>query len=132
MVSFSDGFHGRSFGALSATWREKYQAPFAPLIPGFVKATYNDMDSINELVNENTCGVIIEPIQGEGGIMQAKEEWLRALRKRCNEVDALLIYDEIQVSSRLIPFLYLISPQVRPISDRKALGTFIFPQRLSP
>lgn len=99
IVSFSDGFHGRSFGSLSATWQEKYQAPFAPLIPGFVQATYNDVDSINSLVTDKTCGVIVEPIQGEGGIMQATEEWLRALRKRCDEVNAVLIFDEIQVRS---------------------------------
>jgi acetylornithine aminotransferase len=67
------------------------------LIPGFVQATYNDVDSINSLITEKTCGVIVEPIQGEGGIMQATEEWLRALRKRCDEVNAVLIFDEIQV-----------------------------------
>ncbi|GAA6001567.1 hypothetical protein JCM10207_006727 [Rhodosporidiobolus poonsookiae] len=96
IVSFRDGFHGRSMGALSATWQEKYQAPFAPLVPGFKPATINDIDSINEVITEKTCGVIIEPIQGEGGILEASEDFLRALRKRCDEVGALLIYDEIQ------------------------------------
>ncbi|GAA5910134.1 aspartate aminotransferase family protein [Sporobolomyces salmoneus] len=96
IVSFRDGFHGRSMGALSATWQEKYQAPFAPLVPGFVPATLNDIQGINEAVTEKTCGVIVEPIQGEGGILEASEEFLRALRKRCDEVGALLIFDEIQ------------------------------------
>lgn len=63
IVSFRDGFHGRSMGALSATWQDKYQAPFAPLVPGFVPATLNDIDGINQAVTEKTCGVIVEPIQ---------------------------------------------------------------------
>jgi acetylornithine aminotransferase len=63
IVSFRDGFHGRSMGALSATWQDKYQAPFAPLIPGFVPATLNDIEGINQAVTEKTCGVIVEPIQ---------------------------------------------------------------------
>ncbi|GAA5839281.1 hypothetical protein JCM11251_006026 [Rhodosporidiobolus azoricus] len=96
IVSFRDGFHGRSMGALSATWQDKYQAPFAPLVPGFKPATLNDIESINEAITEKTCGVIVEPIQGEGGILEASEEFLRALRKRCDEVGALLVYDEIQ------------------------------------
>lgn len=96
IVSFRDGFHGRSMGALSATWQEKYQAPFAPLIPGFVPANLNDIEGIAKVVTEKTCGVIVEPIQGEGGILEASEDFLRALRKRCDEVGALLIFDEIQ------------------------------------
>lgn len=63
IVSFKDGFHGRTLGALSATWQEKYQAPFAPLVPGFVPATLNDIDSITSAITEKTCGVIVEPIQ---------------------------------------------------------------------
>ncbi|GAA5996808.1 aspartate aminotransferase family protein [Rhodotorula paludigena] len=96
IVSFRDGFHGRSMGALSATWQDKYQAPFSPLVPGFVPATLNDIDSINQAVTERTCGVILEPIQGEGGILEANEDFLRALRRRCDEVGALLVFDEIQ------------------------------------
>jgi acetylornithine aminotransferase len=86
-------------GALSVTHQKKYQAPFEPLVPGCVEAEFNNIESIEKLVTEKTCGVIVEPIQGEGGIMPAQEEWLRALRKRCDEVHAVLIYDEIQVSS---------------------------------
>ncbi|KAM0752764.1 acetylornithine aminotransferase [Meredithblackwellia eburnea MCA 4105] len=96
IVSFKDGFHGRSMGALSATWQSKYQAPFAPLVPAFVEATLNDVEAIKDKITDKTCGVIVEPIQGEGGILEASEPFLRALRKRCDEVGALLIFDEIQ------------------------------------
>ncbi|RIA84869.1 pyridoxal phosphate-dependent transferase [Glomus cerebriforme] len=96
VVSFNNAFHGRSMGALSATPSPKYQAPFSPLVPGFVHSIYNDIKKIPEFVNENTCAVIVEPIQGEGGIWEASVSFLEALRKRCDEVNALLIYDEIQ------------------------------------
>lgn len=63
LVSFKDGFHGRSMGALSATWQEKYQAPFAPLVPGFRMGVLNDIEGLKETITERTCGVIVEPIQ---------------------------------------------------------------------
>ena len=96
IVSFHNSFHGRTMGCLSATPNPKYQKPFSPMIPGFSYGTYNDVAGIRELVTENTCGVIVEPIQGEGGVNVATPEFLQALRDRCNEVDAVLIYDEIQ------------------------------------
>lgn len=83
-------------GALSATPNPKYQKPFAPMLPGFRYGTYNDVAAVKNLVTENTCGVIVEPIQGEGGVIVATEEFLAALAKRCREVGAVLIYDEIQ------------------------------------
>lgn len=96
VVSFHNSFHGRTMGALSATPNPKYQKPFAPMLPGFKYGTYNDVAGINELVTEKTCGVIVEPIQGEGGVMVGTEEFLVALAARCREVGAVLIYDEIQ------------------------------------
>jgi acetylornithine aminotransferase len=63
IVCFADGFHGRTFGALSATSQEKYQAPFAPLVPGFKTGKLNDVTALNDLVTDATCGVIVEPIQ---------------------------------------------------------------------
>ncbi|KAL6693250.1 pyridoxal phosphate-dependent transferase [Trichoderma pleuroticola] len=96
VVSFKHGFHGRTMGALSATHNPKYQKPFAPMVPGFKQGTYNDVAGVNDLVNEKTCGVIVEPIQGEGGIYAGSEEFMVALAKRCREVGAILIYDEIQ------------------------------------
>ncbi|KAK5003039.1 acetylornithine aminotransferase [Elasticomyces elasticus] len=96
LVSFHNSFHGRTMGALSATPNPKYQKPFGPMVPGCRYGTYNDVTAIDELVTEQTCGVIVEPIQGEGGVNVATPEFLLALRKRCTEVSALLIYDEIQ------------------------------------
>ena len=96
IVSFKNAFHGRTMGSLSATPNPKYQAPFAPMVPGFRVGTYNDIEGINDLVTENTCSVIVEPIQGEGGVQVASEAFLVALGKRCREVGALLHYDEIQ------------------------------------
>ncbi|KAJ4326945.1 acetylornithine aminotransferase [Fusarium piperis] len=96
VVSFRNGFHGRTMGSLSATPNPKYQKPFAPMVPGFKVGEYNDVSGISDLVTEKTCGVIVEPIQGEGGVTPATEEFLVALAKRCREVGAVLIYDEIQ------------------------------------
>ena len=96
IVSFNNSFHGRTMGSLSATPNPKYQKPFSPMLPGFRYGTYNDISAVDGLVTENTCGVIIEPIQGEGGVNVATHDFLLALRKRCTEVSAVLIYDEIQ------------------------------------
>ncbi|SCZ88296.1 BZ3500_MvSof-1268-A1-R1_Chr2-1g04316 [Microbotryum saponariae] len=142
IVSFRDGFHGRSLGALSATWQEKYQAPFAPLVPGIVPADLNDIEALQTVINENTCGVIVEPIQGEGGILEATPEFLKALRKRCDEVGALLIFDEIQVCVCALSyarkelsadslFLFGINA-VRSWSNGITLGPWIITGRLPP
>ncbi|KAL1742896.1 pyridoxal phosphate-dependent transferase [Schizophyllum fasciatum] len=96
IACFEQGFHGRSMGALSVTTNPKYQKPFAPLIPGVDVGKLNDVAALETLIGEDTCAVIVEPIQGEGGINAASEEWLRALRQRCDDVGAVLIYDEIQ------------------------------------
>jgi acetylornithine aminotransferase len=96
IVSFHNSFHGRTMGSLSATPNPKYQAPFAPMVPGFRYGNFNDVEAVKDLVTEETCGVIVEPIQGEGGVNVATPEFLHALRKRCTEVGAVLIFDEIQ------------------------------------
>lgn len=95
-VSFYNSFHGRTMGSLSATPNPKYQEPFSPMVPGFRYGKFNDISAINDLVTEKTCGVMIEPIQGEGGVQVATDEFLVALAKRCREVGAVLHYDEIQ------------------------------------
>ncbi|KXN87909.1 Acetylornithine aminotransferase, mitochondrial [Leucoagaricus sp. SymC.cos] len=96
IVCFENAFHGRSMGALSVTTNPKYQAPFAPLLPGVTVGELNDAQALDTLVTEDTCAVIVEPVQGEGGIHPALTEWLIQLRKKCNEVGAVLIFDEIQ------------------------------------
>lgn len=98
IVSFSGAFHGRTMGSLSATHNPKYQKPFAPMVPGFRCGTFNDADPavLEALVTPETCAVIVEPIQGEGGVNVGTEEFMVALAKRCRAVGAVLIHDEIQ------------------------------------
>ncbi len=96
IIAMNHSFHGRSMGALSVTGNEKYQAPFRPLIGGIRFADYNDLESVKAQFNERTCAVILETIQGEGGIYPATEEFLKGVKALCEEHDALLILDEIQ------------------------------------
>ncbi|KAI9723211.1 MAG: acetylornithine aminotransferase [Candelaria pacifica] len=96
ILSFRNSFHGRTMGSLSATPNPKYQAPFSPMVPGFKYGHFNDIASLPSLITEQTCGVIVEPIQGEGGVNVATPQFLQALRSRCNDVGAVLIFDEIQ------------------------------------
>ncbi|MBN2501200.1 MAG: aspartate aminotransferase family protein [Anaerolineales bacterium] len=96
IVAFEDGFHGRTYGALSVTAREKYQAPFRPLVPGVTIAPFNDIAAARQLIGPDICAVIVEPMQGEGGIHVATPEFLTSLREQCDQVGALLIFDEIQ------------------------------------
>ncbi|KAI3405503.1 ARG8 [Candida oxycetoniae] len=96
-ITFENSFHGRSMGALSLTSNPKYQHPFAPLIPGVNVAKPNDIESVKRVLSkEKTCAVIIEPIQGEGGVNTIDSDFLIQLRQLCNENDVVLIYDEIQ------------------------------------
>lgn len=95
-VAFSGGFHGRTMGALSVTAREKYQEPFAPLVPGVTIAPFNDPDAARAAIGPDTCAVIVEPLQGEGGVHPATPEFLQAVRAACDEHDAFLIFDEVQ------------------------------------
>lgn len=96
IIAMNHSFHGRSLGALSVTGNNKYQEPFKPLIPGIKFADFNDLESVKTLVNDKTCAIIMETIQGEGGIYPATEEFLKGVRALCDEHDMLLILDEIQ------------------------------------
>jgi acetylornithine aminotransferase len=98
VIHFTNAFHGRTMGALSATANPKYQLPFTPLIPGFDLVKYGDVDGFRATIGDDTCAVIVEPIQGEGGVYTGSIEFLKTLRKECDRVGAVLIFDEIQVS----------------------------------
>jgi acetylornithine/N-succinyldiaminopimelate aminotransferase len=95
-VSFTQAFHGRTMGALAMTPTDKYQKPFKPMVPGAVVGEFNNIASAREVIDQDTVAVIVEPIQGEGGINVATAEFLQALRQLCDEHGALLIFDEIQ------------------------------------
>ncbi|RMF06048.1 MAG: aspartate aminotransferase family protein [Chloroflexi bacterium] len=96
IVAAKRSFHGRTMGALSLTWNPKYRKPFEPLVPGVTHATFDDIDSFAEAVGDDTAAVIIEIVQGEGGVFPGSGEFFRALRQLCTERGALLIVDEIQ------------------------------------
>ena len=96
ILAFSNAFHGRLFGSLAATPREKYQQPFQPLMPGVRFAEFNDLASAQAAMNGKVCAIIVEPIQGEGGVYLASQEFLQGLRDLADKHDALLIFDEVQ------------------------------------
>ncbi len=96
VVAFSGGFHGRTVGALSVTHKAKYREPFAPLMPGVTFAEFNNLDSAAAAMDEATCAVIVEPVQGEGGVNPSTPEFLQGLRELCDRYGALLIFDEVQ------------------------------------
>lgn len=95
-VAAANAFHGKTFGALSATGRELYREPFQPLLPGFTHVPYGDLEALRNAVNEYTAAVILEPIQGEGGIIEPPAGYLKAVEQLCHERGALFIADEVQ------------------------------------
>ena len=95
-IAMQNSFHGRSFGAVSVTGHDSYREPFEPVVPGVRFAEFNDLDSVKALVNDKTCAIILETIQGEGGIYPATEAFIKGVRALCDEHDILLILDEIQ------------------------------------
>lgn len=96
IIAMNHSFHGRSLGALSVTGNEKYQKPFLPLIGPVKFANYNDLESVKEQITNKTCAIILETLQGEGGIYPADPKFLQGVRALCDEQDILLILDEIQ------------------------------------
>ena len=96
IIAMNHSFHGRTIGALSVTGNSHYREPFEPLMPGVKFADFNDLESVKSLINGKTCAVILETVQGEGGIYPATEEFLKGVRALCDEHDILLILDEIQ------------------------------------
>lgn len=95
-IAMEHSFHGRSMGAVAVTGTEKYRTPFEPLIGGVKFANFNDLESVKAQITDKTCAIILEPIQGEGGIYPATDAFLKGLRELCDQNDVLLIFDEIQ------------------------------------
>jgi acetylornithine/LysW-gamma-L-lysine aminotransferase len=96
IIAAMRGFHGRTMGSLSATWNKKYREPFAPLIPDFSHVPYNQIEALEKAVSDQTAAVILEPVQGEGGVYPADPGYLEAAQRLCSERGALLIIDEVQ------------------------------------
>ena len=96
IIATMRGFHGRSMGALSATWNKKYRMPFLPLVPGIKHVPYNKLEKLEAAIDENTAAVILEAVQGEGGVYPGDAEYLLGAQELCRERGALLIMDEIQ------------------------------------
>lgn len=125
IIAMEHSFHGRSMGALAVTGNKHYQEAFGPMIPGIRFAQFNNLDSVKELVNDKTCAIIFETIQGEGGVYPAKKEFIEGVRKLCDEKGILLILDEIQCgmgrSGSMFAFQqYGVKPDI--VTSAKALG----------
>ncbi len=125
IVSFTNSFHGRTLFTVSAGGQPKYSQDFAPLPGGIQHVGFNDLEAAKAVIGKNTCAVIVEPIQGEGGVVPAHLEFLQGLRALCDEYDALLIFDEVQTGVGRTGLLYSymhfdVKPDV--LSTAKALG----------
>jgi len=125
IISMNHSFHGRSMGALSITGTKKYREAFEPLIGGVAFANFNDLESVKALIHAKTCAIILEPVQGEGGLYPVEKEFLAGVRKLCDEFDILLILDEIQCgmgrTGKMFAYQqYDVMPDI--ITCAKALG----------
>ena len=125
VIAMQHSFHGRSLGALSVTGTKHYQEPFEPLIPGIRFAEYNNLESVKAQITDKTCAIIMETVQGEGGIYPADPEFLKGVRALCDEKDILLILDEIQCGMGRTGAMfawqnYGVKPDVMTVA--KALG----------
>ncbi len=140
IIAMNHSFHGRSLGALAVTGNSHYREPFEPL-PGIVRfADYNDLDSVASLVNEKTCAIILETIQGEGGVFPAEEGFLKGIRKICDENDILLILDEIQCGMGRTGTMfawqgYDVKPDImtcaKALGCGVAVGAFVLTERVA-
>ena len=127
IIAMNHSFHGRTMGALALTGNSHYQEPFGPMISGIKFAEFNNLDSVKALINEKTCAIIVEPVQGEGGIYPATKEFMEGIRKICDDNDIIMICDEIQCgmgrTGKMYAFQhYNVKPDV--ITTAKALGAF--------
>ena len=140
IVAFSGSFHGRTMGAVAVTHREKYRAPFMPVMPDVRFAPFNDLSAAEAAITDDVCAVIVEPIQGEGGLSVATSEFLRGLRARCDAVGALLIFDEIQCGMGRTGTLwayepYGITPDImtvaKPLGGGLPIGAILLTQAVA-
>lgn len=125
IIAMNHSFHGRTVGALSVTGTEHYREPFYPLMGDVYFANFNDIESVKKLIDENVCAIILETVQGEGGIFPADKDFLKQVRELCDKYDALLIIDEIQCGMGRTGAMYAyqkydIMPDI--LTTAKALG----------
>ena len=139
-VAFTGSFHGRTLGALSTTSKETYRTPFEPLVPGVRFASFNDLDSARETMSDKVCAVIVEPIQGEGGVNLAERDFLVGLREMCDQHEALLIFDEVQCGMGRTGHLwahefYGVRPDVmclaKPLGGGLPIGATLMTERVA-
>ena len=125
IIAMNHSFHGRTMGALAVTGNAKYREPFEPLIGNIKFADYNDIESVKAQLTDKTCAIILETVQGEGGLVPAKEEFLKEIRSICDERDILLILDEIQCGMGRTGYMFAwqkfgVKPDI--MTTAKALG----------
>jgi len=141
VVSAMRGFHGRTLGALSATHKKDYRTPFEPLVPGFSFVPFDRVEKLRAAVGEDTAAVILEPVQGEGGVRPASPDYLRAARRICDEAGAVLVFDEIQTgfcrTGRIFACdRYGVAPDIlclaKAIAGGVPMGAVLAHERLQP
>lgn len=125
IVAAENGFHGRTYGSISATYKKKYRQPFEPTVPEFEFAGFDDPESLKETVDDDTAMVLLEPVQGEGGVRPATQEYVETARDVCTDHDAYLVFDEIQAGLGRTGYLwshehYDVTPDA--LTTAKALG----------
>ena len=127
IITMTGSFHGRTYGALSATGQPRFQRGFEPMVPGFATAPFNDLEAVRETVTEDTCAILVEPLQGESGVNPADQAFLEGLRSLCDERKMLLIFDEIQFglarSGALFAYQHFgVEPDLMPLAKPLAGG----------
>lgn len=127
IIATKNAFHGRTLGVLSATWKEKFRKKFEPLVPGFKFVEYNNVKAVEDAITEKTAAVIVEPIQGESGIIVPSDDYLIKLKKICEEKNILLILDEVQTgigrTGKFFAYLhYNVKPDIVTLAKGLANG----------
>jgi len=141
IVAMKGGFHGRTAAALAATYHPEYRRPFEPLLPGIRFAAFNDLDDVADVISDATCAVLVEPVQGEGGVIPATSAFLEGLRALCDRHHALLIFDEVQCGLGRLGHVYAyeaygVTPDLvtlaKPLAAGFPLGAILIGARVAP